>query len=63
MDQLMVGVSEIPDVKMGCEVILLGQSGNMKYTADDMAQMAGTIGYEIVCGISKRVDRIYTDEK
>lgn len=59
MDQLMVDVTDIPGVEMETEVILLGESGNEKITADDMAQMIGTIGYEVVCGISKRVNRVY----
>ncbi len=59
MDQMMVDVTHIPDVKLGDEVILLGQSGEELITADDMAQLIGTIGYEIVCGISKRVPRMY----
>lgn len=54
MDQFMVDVTEI-DVKCGDEVILVGEH----YTADDMARDIGTIGYEVVCGISKRVSRIY----
>lgn len=59
MDQFMVDVTHIPDVEMETEVTLLGKSGDEIFTADDMAQIIGTIGYEIVCGISKRVDRIY----
>lgn len=55
MDQFMVDVTDIMDVKMGTEVYLLNDS----YTADDMANDIGTIGYEIVCNISKRVPRIY----
>ena len=62
MDQLTVDVSEIPDVHMETEVVLLGKSGNQVFTADDMAHLIGTIGYEIVCGISKRVDRVYIGE-
>lgn len=59
MDQFMVDVSDIPDVKMGDEVVLLGRSGNQAITADDMAEIIGTIGYEVVCNISKRVPRVY----
>ena len=59
MDQMMVDVSEIPEVKMGDAAVLIGKSGNLSYTADDMAKQIGTIGYEIVCGISKRVQRYY----
>lgn len=54
MDQIMVDVTELA-VECGDEVTLIGEH----YTADDMANDIGTIGYEIVCGISKRVPRIY----
>ena len=59
MDQMMVDVTQIPDVHFESEVVLIGESGNEMITADDIAHMVDTIGYEIVCGISKRVDRIY----
>ena len=59
MDQMMADVSDIENVKLGTEVVLVGKSGNEVITADDLANLYGTIGYEIVCGINKRVDRIY----
>ena len=59
MDQTMVDVSHIEGVKMGDRVVLIGTQGNLTYTADDMAEMLGTIGYEVVCNISKRVQRYY----
>lgn len=59
MDQMMVDVTDIPNVHMGDIVTLLGNDGNEHFTADDMAQLADTIGYEIVCNISKRVTREY----
>lgn len=59
MDQMMVDVTDIPDVDYESEVILIGKSGKEIITADDLANLIGTIGYEIVCGISKRVERIY----
>lgn len=59
MDQTLVDVSVIPDVKMGTEVIIIGKSGDLTYTADDMAQSLGTIGYEVICNITKRVQRFY----
>lgn len=59
MDQMMVDVTEIPDAKMGDAAVLIGKSGDEVYTADDMAKLLGTIGYEVVCGISKRVQRFY----
>ncbi len=54
MDQLSVDVSDIPDVKMGDEVILFGK----ELSVDSLAELCGTINYEIVCGISPRVPRI-----
>ena len=60
MDQFMADVTDIPDVKMGTKVTLIGQDGKEVITADDMANKIGTIGYEIVCNISGRVERKYT---
>ncbi len=62
MDQMMVDVSGIEGVDIGTEVVLLGQSGSERITADDLANVYGTIGYEIVCGINKRVKRVYIEE-
>lgn len=59
MDQTLVDVTEIPDVKMGTEVVIIGKSGVLTYTADDMAHALGTIGYEVICNITKRVQRFY----
>lgn len=59
MDQLMADVSEIPDVHEGTEVTLFGSGCGQ--TADDLARQIGTIGYEIVCGISGRVPRVIMD--
>lgn len=61
MDQMMVDITDIPNVQFDTEVVLIGKSGNEEITADDLANLYGTIGYEVVCGISKRVDRIYLD--
>ena len=62
MDQMMVDVSDINDVAFNDEVVLIGNSGSEVVTADDVAYMSDTIGYELVCGISSRVDRIYVEE-
>lgn len=59
MDQMMVDATGIDDIEIGTEVVLIGKSGNEFLSADDMAKMAGTIGYETVCDISNRVERIY----
>lgn len=59
MDQTLVDVTGIPNVEMGDRVTLIGKSGETIYTADDMARDLDTIGYEILCNISKRVQRFY----
>ncbi len=58
MDQMMVDVTGIDGVCEGTTVTLIGRDGNEVITADDLAQMYGTIGYEIICGISKRIPRV-----
>ncbi|NLZ46118.1 MAG: alanine racemase [Clostridiales bacterium] len=57
MDQLMIDVTGL-DTKAGDTVTLIGLDGSECITADDIADICGTIGYEIVCGITKRVPRI-----
>lgn len=59
MDQMMVDVTDIPDVQEDDLVTLIGADGSDAVTADEMAEKIGTINYEITCGISKRVPRIY----
>jgi alanine racemase len=61
MDMMMVDVTDIPGVAVGDDVILIGRSGNETLSADDLARWSGTISYEILCGISKRVPRIYLE--
>lgn len=60
MDQCMVDVTEVQDVKVGDEAVFIGQDnyGN-SITASDMADNVGTISYEILCNVSKRIPRIY----
>lgn len=59
MDQLMVDITNIENVELGSKVTLIGHDGDETITADEMANKIGTIGYEIVCNISKRVTRIF----
>lgn len=61
MDQLVLDVTDAKDVHEGDIVTLIGRDGNEEITADQLAALYGTIGYEVVCGISKRVPRIYVD--
>ncbi len=60
MDQIMVDVTTIPDASVGDEAVLLGSQGNASITADDIANICGTISYEILTGIRSRVPREYT---
>jgi alanine racemase len=58
MDQIMVDVGNFK-VKVGDEVVFIGSQGKNKITAEELAQLADTIPYEIVCGLGSRVPRIY----
>lgn len=60
MDQCMVDLSEVTDIKKGDEVILLG-GGIAGESADDLAKKIGTINYEIVCMFSDRIPKIYKE--
>ena len=57
MDQTLVDVTNIPGVKMGDEVVVFGPRG--ADTADSIARKTGTINYEVVCGVARRVPRVY----
>jgi alanine racemase len=57
MDQCLCDVSHIPGVSIGDEAILIGRQGNEEITVDEVARKAGTISYDILCGINARVPR------
>ena len=59
MDQLMVDCGTDSSVSVGDEVVLIGRQGDHVVTADQWAEAIGTIGYEVVCGISARVHRVH----
>jgi alanine racemase len=59
MDQLLVDCGPDAEVSSGDEVVLIGRQGDQAITAWDWAVATGTIAYEIVCGISSRVPRVY----
>ena len=63
MDQFMIDVTNIPDVKIGDEVILLGEKNSLKYNADDIAEKLGTINYEVTCMLKSRLPRVYIKNK
>ena len=59
MDQMMVDVTHIPDACQGDTVTLMGTDGNETITAEAISEAAGSFNYEWICGISRRVPRIY----
>ena len=58
MDQCMIDVTDIPDVKLGDTVIVMGKEGKLSVTADDIGDQALTIPYEITCGFGQRLEKI-----
>jgi alanine racemase len=58
MDQTVVDVSAIPEVAVGDEAVLLGSQGSLSITAWDLADLAGTIPWEVLCAIASRVPRV-----
>ncbi len=59
MDVTMADIDAIPDAAVGDEVVLFGSQGTETITVDEVAERVGTINYEIICGIGKRVARVY----
>ena len=59
MDQMMVDVTGIPDIHEGDEAILWG--GSVSDTAETIARKTDTISYEVLCGVSRRVPRVYLE--
>mgnify|MGYP002797928493 FL=1 len=59
MDQMMVDVTEIPDVKVEDVVTLVGRDGNASISMEEIADPAMRFNYEMVCSVGKRVPRIY----
>lgn len=61
MDQMMVDLSGVPGARADDDVILIGRQGTEEITADELADKAGTISYEILLSVSERVPRVYVD--
>ena len=59
MDQIMVDVTDIPGVEAETPVTLVGRDGGEAISVEDIAQAAGTFNYEFICGIARRVPRMY----
>lgn len=63
MDQFMVDVTDIPDVKIGDAVTLLGKDGDETITMEQLGELSGRFNYEFACLITPRVPRIYHKTK
>ncbi len=63
MDMCMVDVTDIKEVKVGDDVVLIGRQGKDSITTEEIAQKINTINYEVTCGISRRVPRVYKEKK
>lgn len=62
MDQMMVDITDIPDVKLEDIVTLIGKDGDNFISVEDMANLAGSFNYEFVCDVGKRVPRVYKNK-
>jgi alanine racemase len=60
MDLALIDVTDVPGVEVGAVVTLLGSDGELSVTAEELAELAGTISYEVTCGIGPRVGRLHT---
>ena len=63
MDQCMIDITDVGPVKVGDEVILIGEDQGIKFNADDIAKLLNTINYEVLCLIGKRIPRVYKKNK
>ncbi|MDD3168459.1 MAG: alanine racemase [Eubacteriales bacterium] len=59
MDQCMIDVTDVPDVKLGDEVVVMGSQGDLTIPADEIGDKTGTINYEIVCAFGQRLPKVY----
>jgi len=59
MDMCLADVTDVPDVKVGDEVVLMGRQEKERMTAEEIAGLLGTISYEVFCKVSARVPRVY----
>jgi alanine racemase len=61
MDLTLIDVTNVPDVKLNDEVILMGESAGQSVSAEYLAKTAGTLSYEVTCGIGSRVPRVFVE--
>ncbi len=63
MDWTIVDVTDIPEIAVGDEVVIIGEQNGLQIRASELAGLSETISYEITCGINRRVPRIYVGSK
>jgi alanine racemase len=63
MDLTLIDVTNVPDVRLNDEVILMGKSAGQSVTAEYLAKTAGTLSYEVTCGIGSRVPRVFVEQQ
>jgi alanine racemase len=61
MDQSMVALDNLPDARVGDEVVLIGRQGSGRITAEEIGTAWGTVNYEVVCGLANRLTRFYRE--
>ncbi len=62
MDQCMIDVTDVADVHIGDEAVLIGRQGDEAVTAAELAKILGTINYEVLCMPHRRIPRVYMEE-
>lgn len=62
MDLSILDVTNVEGVESGDSVTLLGRDGDLEISADELARIAGTLSYEVTCGIGERVPRVYSSK-
>jgi alanine racemase len=62
MDQITIDVTDVPSASVGDDVVLIGMSGDLEQTADDVAAQEGTISYEVLTALLPRLPRVYFEQ-
>jgi alanine racemase len=62
MDQIVVDLGPNSRAQIGDEAVLFGRQGHAEISVSELADLAGTINYEMVCAVSARVPRVYINE-
>jgi alanine racemase len=63
MDQTIIDVTDCPQATMGDQVTLIGKNGADEITTGEFSRLAGTIPWETLCSVTKRVTRVYVGSR